>query len=377
MRRFFGFTADNKNPSPKALPAVMESMADIHFGMLACSPSAGRVRHCLIAKNSSSAPRMILMTPATGDGPPVSCGMIEESRVNKTMATTMPASHPNKNPTLVLFARGDSSIKIAAMIGIGLMAMPMANGRISPITSFTRYPRSWTPFLRHRSSAPGRPAGFRLSLSMGASTGSALVRPDLSSQPQLAKTAIAARLEQFGNQRRRTCGTVPLHRPIVDLPPDLLRDHHRNRVRRRQVEVHHATRAVLLESVAHVEVLLEVMAQRDVQERPARCCQFHACRQPALYDCQVAGGKVSVELRYEPAHFEALVLTERARIDPWPGNDNHPKRRHSTLRLRKCLDHSAQQVSADTGAADGDDADLFVVSVAEIMTQPCAIQMSY
>jgi hypothetical protein len=38
------------------------------------------------------------------------------------------------NPTLVPFARGDSSIKITAMIGIGLIAMPTANGRISPIT---------------------------------------------------------------------------------------------------------------------------------------------------------------------------------------------------------------------------------------------------
>jgi hypothetical protein len=81
---------------------------------------------------------MILMTPATGDESPVSCGMIDESRVNKTMATTMPTSHPIRNPTLVPFARGDSSIKIAAMIGIGLMAMPTAKGRISPITSLMR-----------------------------------------------------------------------------------------------------------------------------------------------------------------------------------------------------------------------------------------------
>jgi hypothetical protein len=41
------------------------------------------------------------------------------------------------NPTLVPFARGDSNIKITAMIGIGLMAMPTANGRISPITEPT------------------------------------------------------------------------------------------------------------------------------------------------------------------------------------------------------------------------------------------------
>jgi hypothetical protein len=38
---------------------------------------------------------------------------------------------------LVPFARGDSNIKITAMIGTGLMAIPTASGRISPITEPT------------------------------------------------------------------------------------------------------------------------------------------------------------------------------------------------------------------------------------------------
>jgi hypothetical protein len=79
--------------------------------------------------------------------------MIEESRVNKTTATTMPTSHPIRNPTLVPFARGDSSIKIAAMIGIGLMAMQnLANHFVHEIT-----PAHGSPLFRHRSSASGRP----------------------------------------------------------------------------------------------------------------------------------------------------------------------------------------------------------------------------
>jgi hypothetical protein len=49
----------------------------------------------------------------------------------------MPSNQPIMNPTLVPFARGDSNIKITAMIGIGLMAMPTAKGRISPITEPT------------------------------------------------------------------------------------------------------------------------------------------------------------------------------------------------------------------------------------------------
>ena len=35
------------------------------------------------------------------------------------------------------FAFGDSSIKITAMIGIGLIAIPTANGKVSPMTEPT------------------------------------------------------------------------------------------------------------------------------------------------------------------------------------------------------------------------------------------------
>jgi hypothetical protein len=37
-------------------------------------------------------------------------------------------------PTLVAPARGDSNIRIVAMIGIGLMAMPIARGSSVPMT---------------------------------------------------------------------------------------------------------------------------------------------------------------------------------------------------------------------------------------------------
>jgi hypothetical protein len=116
----------------------MESIADIHFGISACSPSAGRALHCFAAKNSKSAPKMILITPATGDEPEeVCCGSTDDSKVNNTIATTMPVTQPSRKPTLVVFALGDSNIKIAAMIGIGLIAIPTANGKISPMTEPT------------------------------------------------------------------------------------------------------------------------------------------------------------------------------------------------------------------------------------------------
>jgi hypothetical protein len=46
----------------------------------------------------------------------------------------MPVIHPRRNPTLAPFAFGDSNIKMAAMIGTGLIATPTARGKISPMT---------------------------------------------------------------------------------------------------------------------------------------------------------------------------------------------------------------------------------------------------
>ena len=60
--------------------------------------------------------------------------MTEASSVNSTTATTMPSTQPSRNPMLVPFAFGDSSMRIAAMIGMGLIAMPSASGRMSPMT---------------------------------------------------------------------------------------------------------------------------------------------------------------------------------------------------------------------------------------------------
>ena len=49
----------------------------------------------------------------------------------------IPTSQPSRKPTLVAFARGDSNIRMTAMIGTGLIAIPTASGRISPMTEPT------------------------------------------------------------------------------------------------------------------------------------------------------------------------------------------------------------------------------------------------
>ena len=80
-----------------------------------------------------------------------------------------------------------------------------------------------------------------------------------------------------------------------------------------EIEVQHAAGAVLVEPVADVEVLLEVVAQRNVEERAAGRRQLHARGQPSLHDREVAGSEMPVQLGDEPAHLQALVLREACR----------------------------------------------------------------
>ena len=113
------------------------------------------------------------------------------------------------------------------------------------------------------------------------------------------------------------------------------------------LEVHAASGAVALESVADVEVLLEVVAEREVEERASVRRQLHRRRQAALDDGEIAGGEVPVELVHVGADLEPVVRGQRRRVDPRPGDDDHPQRRHALLRLRESGDHPPQQVAAD------------------------------
>ena len=47
--------------------------------------------------------------------------------------TASPATHPSRNDNPFTVARFENRMRTIAMIGIGLMAMPIANGRTSLI----------------------------------------------------------------------------------------------------------------------------------------------------------------------------------------------------------------------------------------------------
>ena len=87
-----------------------------------------------------------MIEEASVDGwPPVERSCVPVSHTKNAHTMTMPTTHPNRNARLFARARPENSIRITAMIGIGLAATPTANGRTSPIVcpivTFPRCPR--------------------------------------------------------------------------------------------------------------------------------------------------------------------------------------------------------------------------------------------
>ena len=156
-----------------------------------------------------------------------------------------------------------------------------------------------------------------------------------------------------------------LDRAVVDGAVDLLGDRLGDRPpgRRRRV-VHAAAGAVPLQPMADVAVLLEVVPQREVQERPARGRgQLHRRRQAALDDREVAGDEVAVQVRgrtpgprRRPAHRARPGRSAARR----PRSSAGPGTRRAASGIRR--DDPPQQRLPHPGAADGDDHDPLVVA---------------
>ncbi len=71
---------------------------------------------------------------------------------------------------------------------------------------------------------------------------------------------------------------------------------------------------------------------------------------------------MQVEVGQEPVHLDSRRRSERVRVDARAGHDHHPQAVHAPARLVVGRHHPPQQVVADTGPADADDADDLVVA---------------
>ena len=119
-----------------------------------------------------------------------------------------------------------------------------------------------------------------------------------------------------------------------------------------------------------MEVLLEVVLQRHVDERPPIGGQLHARREPTLHDGEVARGEVAVEIGDVAAVGHAVAARERARVDARPGDDDEPQvRRRAGGRPGTASTTRRNEGAADARSADGDDAHPLVGAVAELGAQ--------
>ena len=161
-------------------------------------------------------------------------------------------------------------------------------------------------------------------------------------------------------------GAVAGDRQVVDLPAELTDDRGGQPVRVGGVGVVEAVAgAVPLQPVPDVEVLLEVVAQRDVDERAAVGGQLHAGGQPALDQRDVAGGQVLVQVRQVAADGQAAPAGQRRRVDARAGDHDEAQVRGQPPGQRHGVGDPAQQRQPDPGAADADQADPLVRPVAE------------
>ncbi len=124
-------------------------------------------------------------------------------------------------------------------------------------------------------------------------------------------------------------------RQIVDRPADLRGDRGGDVRWLRGLEVHAPAGPVALQPVPDVEVLLEVVPQREVQERPPGRRQLHRRGQPALDDREVARGQVPVQLGHVRPDLQAVAGGQAGRVDARTGHDDHPQVRHEPLGLGK------------------------------------------
>ncbi len=112
-------------------------------------------------------------------------------------------------------------------------------------------------------------------------------------------------LDEFGNEPGGTGRAVGLDVAVADGLAGQFGDAGGDEVGVGGGVVHALASAVAVEPVADVEVLLEVVPEREVQERALGGGQLHGGGQPALDDGQVAGAQMLVEAVDVAVHLEA------------------------------------------------------------------------
>src|SRR5438270_10446972 len=113
--------------------------------------------------------------------------------------------------------------------------------------------------------------------------------------------------DEVGDAGRHPLDRSWVHRPVLHGPRQLVGHGGGDHLGRRRGVVHAPACAVALEAVGDVEVLLEVVAEREVEEGPVVGRELHRRGQPTLDDGQVAHRQVPVQGGHIGPHGHAVT----------------------------------------------------------------------
>src|SRR5690349_10849161 len=173
-------------------------------------------------------------------------------------------------------------------------------------------------------------------------------------------------LDEFGDEPGGAGRAVGLDVAVADGLAGQLSDAGGDQVGVGRQVVHARAGAVTVEPVPDVEVLLEVVPEREIQERALGGGQLHGGGQAALDYGEVARAQVLVEPVDVAAQLETGSLGVEGRVDAGAGDHDHPQLGHGLLGQRVGGDDLVDEGPPDTAAADGDQADQLVAAIAQL-----------
>src|SRR5581483_12256003 len=131
--------------------------------------------------------------------------------------------------------------------------------------------------------------------------------------------------------------------------------------------------AVARQAVMDMEVLLEVVLEREVEERSPGGGELHRGRQAAVADRDIAGGEPTVEPVHIPMRLEAVGARQAVGIQTRTRDQDHAKVGDELLGYRERGSGLPEQGVPYSGPARGHDADFLARLVAKLGTKLLAI----
>src|SRR5678815_2459722 len=129
---------------------------------------------------------------------------------------------------------------------------------------------------------------------------------------------VPALSEQVRDHAGGAFGAPGGHLPDLGALAQVVEDRRSQLLRAGHVVVHADAGAQAVEPAGHVEVLLEMIAQREVEERRLEGRQLHRGGEATLHDGEMGGGVMAEQMRHVRAHVDARPARKLRGVQPGP-----------------------------------------------------------